>query len=432
MKEKAPNLNIVEIIIILLNISIVDTLISSIIFGNLDWYYHQSIIVFFNILFLIVNSNKAKFYKQKSVKYYSIPLIIVFVLFIYETPRYILAEFEGRNIILSYLNAVAFITFLLILNSTFNKYKMKFGSVKAYFILVKPYIYFSFLISFAAIIVFFLGKMNLINLFDYPAPSGFSFYIDNNAEQGSEYYFPLYITIIDNSPRGANFFMDTALFSGLSHEPHIATYFMTPAFLLMFGVDDISKSIKIFFSIVFVLFFLIATSLTNFLSLVIIVLLFLSKRVIVNKKTLQIFILLIIISIVLFSTNSEKLGIDNVLLKLSSVGGSKDYSVNFIRYVLTPTTVIGDGVFNVPYPYAKVDNIGFISSMLIIVFYLSGFFISMKAIFQKNKLLSYTGLATFYFFLHSLKITQFVFVDTLTVFLLFVIIKAFKLKNTND
>lgn len=417
--------------IILINISMFHTIIPSVLFGNLSWYYHQLFIVFINIAYLIWNSKILFINKIKINSTINLIIIILISIYLLEIPRYLIKGLEGRSIILTLLNAFTFLSFSLTLNTIYLKQRQKGNAKTALITLIKPYIYFSIFIASISVIVFFLAKLNFIDLFSNPAPSGLSTYMDNNAETlHTRYFTPLFITIISAGARGTNFFMDTAIFSGISHEPHIATYLMTPALFMMYGIKTISVNKKIIFSAIFFVFFLIASSLTNLLVLVTIGVIYLLKLSLVNKRAISTLFIVSILVIVAMTTSFEALGLNNILLKINNSGGSKDYSLHFINYILTPATIWGDGVFNVPYPYAKVDNIGFIFSVLIILFYAFGYLASAKAIFQSNKLLQFVGLATLYFFLHSLKIIQLIFIYPFTVFILVILVKAFEVNKT--
>lgn len=431
MKDIKHRINFIEVFIVLLNISMFHTILPALLFGNLTWYYHQTFIILINIGYIIWNIKRHYYIKLKHNKIVYILILILSFIYFLELPRYLIGGLGGRNIFLTILNAVTFFSFITVLNTIYVKIKNRSNKIEALNSLIKPYFYFCLFIASISVSIFFLGKLNIIDLFNYSAPSGLSNYMDNNAETlNTRYYTPLYLTIISSGARGSNFFMDLALFSGISHEPHIATYLMTPAFLMMYGIKYLSTIKKIIYSVTFILFFLIASSLTNLITLMAIGIVYLIKLSIVNKKILNVLLITIIGIVILLTISIQALGIDRLLLKIGSSGGSLDYSLNFINYVLSPSSIWGDGVFNVPYPYANVDNIGLIFSMLIISFYIFGYLGSVQAIFQKNEVLQFVGLGALYFFLHSLKIIQLIFIYPFTIYIIFILAKSYEVKKS--
>lgn len=414
---------LIEIFLIILNISLFNTVIPSIIFGNWQPYIHQLFIFIINICYLIC---KGKMYLSKVRKTNILLWIIVFILviiFALEIPRYFVGCMRGTHLLKTLLSGFGLISFWLVMSNIYSKRKFVLGAEDAISSIIKPYVYVCLIIASLSNFVFLLWQLNIVDLFQNPIPANFSTFIDNNTiNYGASYFSPLNITIVTAERRLGSL----ATFCGISYEPHIAAYFATPAMFLLHGITDISKLKKILYTTMFIVFLFTAQSGTNALMLIFLILLMAMKPLFIDRKFMLTFLLVIfIIGGLLYGLNN--INDIYVLKKIASRGDSADYSINFLTYAISPTTLWGDGVFNVPYPYADIDNIGLFFSLLIISFYSLGYLGSFKAIFQRNILTQYVGFAALYFFLHSLKIVQLIFVFPFTVFILFLLLRSFDL-----
>lgn len=424
-KISNPIINIVNVFIIILNISMFNTVLPSIIFGNWEAYFHQLFILLINIFYLICNGKLYLFtVNRNNILIYLIFLILISI-YLLEIPRYYIGGLEGSHLLPTIQSGLVMFSFGMVLNTIYYKRQIIEGQKKVIFSIVRIYVYFCLIIVGISDCVFFLWQLNLIDIFQNPIPANFSTFIDNNTENyNASYFSPFNITIVSAEQRIANL----ATFCGISYEPHIASYLVTPAMFLLHGLNRISKMRKAIFTVFFVIFFIIASSATNIIALLILALILILRLLLVDKKI--IFTLLLIISIagLIILINFENMESIYVLTKIAEGlgGASADYSRRFLVYVISPTTLWGDGVFNVPYPYAKVDNIGLIFSLLVVSFYLLGFLASLKAIFQRDKLLCLVGCAALYFFLHSLKIIQLIFIFPFIIFVFFILLKAYE------
>jgi len=410
---------IVGYILILLNVSQFMTIIPSIFFGNEDWYVHQTIILVFNILFLVRHKIRFDIFQpiKKSVVY--VALMVLCLIFILELPRF-LTNNEGRNLLLTVLNAIEFVTFFYILSDVFYEVAVKRGFKAAHMGLIKIYVLFSCFIVLTAVTIFMLASLGVIRPHDYPMPPNLSMNVASNARDlGTEYFFPLHLTVVTSDDRGLPFFSNFGVFCGLSHEPHIATYLVTPAFFFMFALDW-SKKAKYILSIFFIFFMLMATSTTNLIAFAV-VLFFL---IIINIKNrhdtlLNIVFLGLIIAFLSFAFIND-LGVSAIQTKLdASSGTSLDYSKNFLSHVVSPKGFWGDGAFNVPFPNAGVKDIGILFSILCIGFYVLLLIGSVRLLFSPARVIKLMGAGSLYFLLHTLKVVQLSLIYPFTIFIMF-------------
>ncbi len=405
---------IVGQILIILNISIFQTVLLSVVFGNYEWYVHQLLLVILNLIFICFNLNKLKI--KKSFHLNDVLILSLSLIYLLEYPRFLFLP-EGFDIRLTTLCFLGVITFWIVLKMLFQSRKeeaSKYDYPDYY------YINFSFLVLFSSVLIWALIFMGIIDYTDYPVPAGFSSYIDNNTAQlDSKYYAPLYLTIIEVSPKNIGLLSLFASFSGISYEPHIAMFFLAPSWFLLYQNQRFSRKFKILFNFLFIFFSFIAFSVTSFLALVCVYFLFSSTNI---KRLIQIGLILSAIFLAINEFNlSESIGMDFFVDKIFSKGGSAEYSVNFLNYIFTPKSFFGFGLFNVPYPYTKYDDIGLLSTFLILIFFTVMLLFSLKRLNSKQKILNGVGLAGLYFIFHSMKIPQLIITMPFTVYILFLL-----------
>lgn len=420
---------VTDFFILILNLSIYTTVLPSVIFGNFDSYVHQIFILIINFLYLLSYGKVYINIKLTKKNFFAFSIIVVLALmFLLEIPRYIVGAFEGVHLFRTLLSGISILSFAFVINNIYTKIAFIHGRINSLTYILKIYIYYCLIIVSISNFILLLWFLGFIDIFSNPIPVGFSTFIDNNIENSSASYFsPLNITIVTNEAR----FGGLATFSGFSYEPHIATHFITPAMFIMNGLEDISRRKKIFYTFLFLLFLVSASSATNMIILFVICALWIFIGFAVSVKRAIFSLIGVIILIAIFYFLFDVLNSTFLFYKITSATDSSEYSRNFLEYVISPVTFWGDGVFNVPYPYASVDNIGLIFSILIVYFYAMGFFVALSSIgnFYKNKLIRSVGFGALYFFLHSLKIVQLIFIFPYTIFIVFVLFAVRSLQD---
>ena len=128
-----------------------------------------------------------------------------------------------------------------------------------------------------------------------------------------------------------------------------------------------------------------------------------------------------IIIVLSFFNIGEFIGLEYFVDKMFSKGGSSEYSVNFLKYIINPKSIFGYGAFNVPYPYTLYNDIGLLSALLILTFYFILFIVSFNRLFSNKKIINGVGLASLYFIFHAMKIPQLVLTMPFTIYILFLL-----------
>ena len=425
LNKGIKSLPIVGYLLILLNMSQFMTIIPSVLFGNEEWYFHQTFIVVLNILFLTRHKIRLNLFKpvKQSVVYWA--LVILSLIFLFELPRF-LTNNGGRNLLLTVLNAIEFITFFYVLSAVFYEEVKKKGFKDAHMNLMKIYVLFACFIVLTSVGVFLLATFKIIDPQAYRMPPNLSMNVNSNTNDlGTEYFFPLHITIITSDDRGLPFFSNFGVFCGISHEPHIATYLITPAFFFMYALDW-SRKRKYILSVFFIFFMLLATSTTNLIAFILVLFLL----VIINIKNrqdtvLNVVFLAIILGVLSFVFIND-LGVSAIQAKLdTSSGTSLDYSKNFLVHVVSPQSFWGEGAFNVPFPGAGVRDIGILFSILCIFFYVLLLIGAVRLLFSSTRVIKLIGAGSLYFLLHTLKVVQLALIYPFTIFIMFYMLLGF-------
>lgn len=278
--------------------------------------------------------------------------------------------------------------------------------------IIKPYCAYYLFSCFIIFLSASLLVTGLLSPTDNPLTEGRL--ISNNVENlGTFYFWPGHLSIVSLSSR-VKLFGDLPILCGLSHEPHVLGNSIFPAFFLMLYFLSNKKWVKVavFSSLGVIL--ILSFSTTSFLSLsfVLFIEYFLYKTSYGNGG--NILITLIILMFVYLLLNNY--GILDQFVNLSSdkiagAGGSNKYSESLLLYSLTPDSILGDGI----YPRTQSQesflngNIGFVSSILINIFYILFVTKALKLFNSNDKLVHYIGLASIYFFVHSLKLGCLIF-----------------------
>ena len=401
------------------------TIIPSLLFGNEEWYYHQSFIIGLNLLYLFRYKLRLNLFRQiKKTSIYS-AVIVLCLIFLLELPRF-LVNSDGRNLILTVLNAVAFVTFFYIMSDVFYRNTFTSGFRTAHQNFLKIYVIWASFIVIASVSVFILTSLRIIDPTAYAMPTNISMNVNSNAnELGTQYFFPLHLTIVTSDNRGLPFFSNYGVFCGLSHEPHIATYLVTPAFFLLQALNW-SKRSKMILAGFFIFFMLLATSTTNLIAVMVVAFVVMVINIKNGHYAIVNIIFLLSVAFLFSFFTLNDLGFAAVKAKIdTSSGSSLDYSKNFLAHVVSPKEFWGDGAFNVPFPNAGVKDIGVLFSILCIGFYILMLIASIKLLLHPVRIIKFTGVAAFYFLLHTLKVVQLSLIYPYTIFIIFYVLIAF-------
>lgn len=254
-----------------------------------------------------------------------------------------------------------------------------------------------------------------------------SLFKTNMESQLTFYYFPGCLSVVYNTPSVFLFPLNFPSLSGLSHESQAMYFTIFPALFLMFYLRN-SKSIERYIIGIFLLLTILTTSLTAAICFMLTFCLHLFWKFKDNsqiKSALAISLFVIVIVVWVVSSEYSELISLFFLEKANfdSDGSSGSYSLNLLSYIVSPTDVLGKGIFCSTEDQAKqfTLNCGYLSSMVIICFYLLFFFTSIRNIFSKKIVCHAIGLASFYFMAHSFKYGTQVFNNCYLFFIVFLL-----------
>ena len=106
--------------------------------------------------------------------------------------------------------------------------------------------------------------------------------------------------------------------------------------------------------------------------------------------------------------------------KLYTDTGSLDYSSSRFTALISPTTLFGDGIMMYSNGQQTKD-VGLINTIFYLIFLLSTLFYSVKLIWSKSNVYSLIGCGVLYYYFHSFKLTNSIFVMPATIYILCVL-----------
>lgn len=252
--------------------------------------------------------------------------------------------------------------------------------------------------------------------------------INDNVNGGASYFFPGHLAISLNTFRGLSV-LGIPLITGLSHEPHVLFYIVGPCFFFLLNrfSNRLLLTILLYFAVLLLL--VISTSTTAILVFVIVFVIDSLYKISIGKKKIYNFLVLAIIVILfLWLASIGKEVVDTVVTMLDSKtntdNSSKDVTTELISYMYTPHDILGYGNMpNVRYgEYGTVD-IGFISCILDILFFVTLLVKTIKNVFSRDNRIHYCGMALLYFVCHNMKMgVQTFFFPYLSFFVVLVVI----------
>ncbi|WP_407277200.1 hypothetical protein R5O20_11780 [Tenacibaculum maritimum] len=320
------------------------------------------------------------------------------------------------------------ITFYIILINLFYDYLDKYSLDKSLWLILRGYIWFSLIGLFSVISMFFLINVLIISPLVNDVGSSMDLFSSNLKNPDTNYYFPYNISVfLESRDIRIPFFQKEGIITGIFHEPHTATFLLTPAlFILLYFLKSRIK--KILFIFLFTLFFLVQASTTNIIALLLVVFVFNFNK---YKKNIILLVLLITGTIIGFLVINPEI-YSFIVLRFSS--GSASYSLATLKFPFTPKTLIGSSFYDLSYIDTywniadKTQNVGYIMFFLNLSFLL--FFIGNQAkILIKLKKRRLLAIISLYFLFHSTKIAMYSYSLSYLIFIIFII---YILSNFNE
>jgi len=236
-----------------------------------------------------------------------------------------------------------------------------------------------------------------------------SLFKSNMETMNAVYYFPGYLSVVYRTPSIFLSRFDFPSLSGLSHESQAMYFTIYPAFFLLLYKSN-KKNTERNILILFFLTTVLTTSLTAAISFIITYCLHLFWKIKVKGQYKSSLVILISIALVVIYVLTSQL---NTIIgafitekaDFDTVGSSGSDSLSMIQYVISPTGLLGQGIFSSTDDQRMQFsmNCGYISSIIIISFFIYYIYISIKNIFSEKLICHAIGLASFYFIAHSFK-----------------------------
>jgi len=244
--------------------------------------------------------------------------------------------------------------------------------------------------------------------------------LEEDMAGGATYYFPYFLSIAaDYHP--IRIFGQLPGLSGLSHEPHIIMWIITPAVIM--GFTNIKhKLIKTI--LIFVYIFIAVNSMSS-MNLVCVLILVTFQAIWMTARSHNIWNLLfltLLITLILFVFNEI---LDTVFLQVISKfesSGSKDYTSDMLKYIISFKGLFGYGNFPPSSgQYAVGESAGIITGLLDITLYVvliyRSFILSISGEVKKH----YLGLGFMYFLLHGLKLNYMLIIYPFFTYMIFLL-----------
>ena len=350
--------------------------------------------LFLCLLYLIRFKNK-----PVSRKCYDKSLLQVLVcLFLWEILQGLLRGVDINATLVVLINLLAGLVGLKYMSSLVNEDN---GFNK----LITPNSYYA-LYTFCSITLLVL--LILVGVFTpYSNPMTYNSMLAANMEDGVSYFFPVYLSVVYQSPSVFMAFLGIPSFSGLSHESQAMYYTICPALFLMFYkyrlVKNIDYKILLLFGIC-TLFTASFTAMVSF-SVTFVIHMIWKSRTSYKKNTTYLSLiaigglLAILISSSVFQSYAE------AKLVHDTNHSSAGYSLALINYILSPNSLLGEGILSSVSDQVNefAGSCGYISSFLIILFLVVFIHRTIKSVFSRNQMCHSIGLASLYFILHSMK-----------------------------
>lgn len=414
---KLPNIKyVLDSFMILINISNSYSILPYLIFFQYYRAVNTLILTVLTFLYILVR------FQTKSVITFKDPLFLIFV--IINTFNYFFGMLTGTFGYGTFPFLFANMTFYFLLYNLFKEYRSELSFDKSLWLILRGYIWFAILGLFSVFSMFFL-----ITFFDfYPKENDIGASMDlftsNLKMPENTYYFPKSIAVLfDFYEIRIPFFQQYGIITGLFHEPHTATFLLTPSFFIFLRYVK-KKVYRIVLFIAIILFLLIEASTTSIVAFLFTLFVFFAIQ---YKKNILYIVGIVGVAVFIF-LSIDPVFYEFIIGKISgSSSGSANYSRDTILFAFKPKTLIGTNFFNlgylktywnIPDPSLNVGYINFILNLLFLVI-----FIYRIIVLNLRKSLEVRLIALFslYFLLHSMKVAMVTYSLSYLIFVMFLL-----------
>lgn len=246
-----------------------------------------------------------------------------------------------------------------------------------------------------------------------------------NVENGQTYYMPYYLSLQNPSIR----LTSLGELTGWAFEPHLFCLLVFPACFYL-----LCRTNRTLLKCVFVSLFIYSAfwgfSVTGFLSLALVGIAMIlcegSKSV---HKIILILVGIVLIVVFVGEQIQDSLLIEYTKNKLIDNTASADYSKSNLEWSLSPSSIVGQGIMRWDLANNHNPDIGFISFMMLIIYYGSTLYFIIKTIMSHNRQSRYLGYGVLYMYLHSMKMANAIFCMPIIAMNLIILFFAYKNRN---
>ena len=344
------------------------------------------------------------------IKIFFISILIILLIEVFRYPIY-----SSYSLFMFIIVTVLVPCFFIFLSDLFVNYcKSNFNILMHRY--VKTYYTLSVIIVLLSVAIFFLLKTGLINVQSWSNVNLYGIDFQQRQEVEVEQYYsnPFLLTVIlPNYLKLDNFFGEFGSFAGWSYEPHIACFFLTPAFF-MIKYFETSTSKKVLMYTVFIIFYLlsfVATTLLGFAIILLIQLVKIARRQALKFIGILLFIAILFIVLGFIWEEYFQQAAAFLVFKFATDNTSSTSTLETYKYLVTPTSILGNGVFIAPIIKDDVefvtqnalpsDNIGFLPFISFAWLYLN--LVTRSVIHSFKKQYAFIGLILLYVGIHMLK-----------------------------
>lgn len=414
---KFPSIKyVLDSLMVLINISNSYSILPYLVFFQYYRAINTLILTILTFLYILIR------FKNKSVITFKDPLFLIFV--IINVLNYLFGGLTGSFGFGTFPYLFANMTFYFLLYNLFKEYSGNFKFNKSLWLILRGYVWFVILGLLSVFIMF-----SLITFFDFDpivndVGDKMDLFKSNLKDSRNSYYFPLNIAILfDFYEIRIPFLQQYGIITGLFHEPHTATFLLTPSFFIF--LKYVKKYIyRIILFIIFILLLLIEASTTSIIAFLFTLFVFFAIQY--KKNILYIiggvcFTMLIFLSI-------DPIFYEFMIGKITgSSSGSANYSRDTILFAFKPKTLIGTNFFNLGYlkTYWNTPdpslNVGYINFILNLLFLFIFIYRIIVLNLRKNIEIRFVALFTLYFLLHSMKVAMVTYSLSYLIFVMFLL-----------
>lgn len=302
--------------------------------------------------------------------------------------------------LLSLINSFFFLSYL---------YNMYMKSSKPFDYVVKPYLGYSLYNIVTIVIVTFLILARLPWMMN-PLSSNIGI-LAEDIEGGGLYFFPYFLSVAAEYHHYAIWGGLPGL-TGLSHEPHVIMFIITPAFFFLFKYKH-SVRVRTFLIVSYLFIWLNSFSTMSMLCVLAVYFLHLLWLGLRRRKFSYLLMSITVVGLVYFiwhDTIDFVLNIIDAKTKNTDSTSSLTDSSNMLKYILSFNGFLSYGNYAPKSGFHMTnESAGFVTGILDVYLYLLMIINSIKLAFSRINSYHYVGLGFIYFLIHGFKLGSQIF-----------------------